>query len=94
MKLNIAFSVQSGCLNLLSLAGSASLSLIRNIRSAACLQTVILSLNKSICAFANAVGSLIICVMRSRKAPPRVEASPIPICPPARWRDKNPCISL
>ena len=52
MKLNIAFSVQSGCLNLLSLSGSASLPRIRNIRSAACLQTAILSLNKSICAFA------------------------------------------
>ena len=90
MKLNIAFSVQSGCLNRLSFAGAASLSGIRNMRSAACRQTVMLSLNRSICAFATAAGSLIIFVMRSRKAPPSVEASPMPICAAGRLFRQEP----
>jgi len=94
MKLNIAFSVQSGCLNLLSRAGSTRLSCIRDTRSAACRQTVMASLNRSICAFATATGSLIIFVIRSRKALPRVEASPIPICPMAGCRDRNACMRL
>ena len=94
MKLNIAFSVQSGCLNLLSRAGSTRLSCIRKMRSAACLQTVIPSLNRPICAFATATGSLIIFVISSRKALPTVEASPIPTFPAAGCRDRNRCMRL
>ena len=94
MKLNIAFSVQSGCLNLLSRAGSTRLSCIRKMRSAACLQTVIPSLNRPICAFATATGSLPSFSSsvrgkrspRSRRRPSRPSRRPAAATGTAAWR--------
>src|ERR1700722_1297232 len=88
MKLKIAFSVQSGCFTLFSL-GALSLSRPRNRRSAACHQTVIPSLNRSICAFASATGSFIILVVKSKNAPPSADDSPTPICPEFDCPERN-----
>ena len=82
MKLNIAFSVQSACLNLLSLfPGDGSDPRPRSIRSAVFCQSTMLSLNKSTCALATEAGSAAILLMRSTNGRPIAEASPMPICP-------------
>jgi hypothetical protein len=82
MKLNIAFSVQSACLNLLSLfPGDASGPRPPIIRSAVLCQTAMLSLNKSTCALATKAGSAAIWLMSSTNEPTIAEVSPKPICP-------------